>query len=276
VISVPAGEVRAATMSLDSEVPGFYVGVNADGAIQERDISNNIALVGRLLHRIYLPLTMKNPSQHPQPPTTSGTVHITNIRDTTFTVSWITNSPSTGFVRYGTSPDNLNRIAYDVRGGGVSDDTHYVTISGLVPNTTYYFDVHSGSIVDDNHGQHYRVTTGPTLDLRTSDAVYGRVLRTDGRTPAEGTIVYVTLQDADGSGTSGSAAVLSSLVDRNGYWYVDLGNARTSDLSSYFLYSSSGDRLHLEAEGAGDGTAALTVDTGNDSPAPDMVLRTGS
>ena len=51
-------------------------------------------------------------------------------------------------------------------------------------------------------------------------------------------IVYITLFDDDGSGSSGQAAELSSLVDSSGYWYANLGNARTADLSGYFNYSA--------------------------------------
>ena len=199
-------------------------------------------------------------------------VRVTNVRDTAFNVSWVTNQSATGEVHYGTDPDNLDQIAYDDRGAGTRDDTHYVTLLGLTSNTTYYFDVISDGTTDDNGGVHYTVTTGPTLGLPASDTIYGQVFKEDGTTPAEGTIVYITLRDADGSGSSGEAAPLSALVDSNGYWYGNLGNARMTDLSDYFYYSASGDEVELRAQGASDGTASQTVDTANDRLAPDMML----
>jgi len=110
------------------------------------------------------------------PPTISD-VRTTNVRDVSFTVSWITDVDADGEVHYGTDPANLNQIAYDVRGAGTSDDTHYVTLQALVPNTTYYFDLISGGTTDDNDGAHYSVATGPTLGLPGSDTIYGQVFK---------------------------------------------------------------------------------------------------
>ncbi|MBM4431327.1 MAG: hypothetical protein FJ026_13440, partial [Chloroflexi bacterium] len=192
---------------------------------------------------------------------TISEVRVTNVRDTSLTVSWITDIPSDGHVNYGTDPANLDQTAYDDRGAETFDDTHYVTLEGLLPNTTYYFDVVSGPTTDDNGGAHYTVATGPTLPLPTVDTIYGQVFKEDGTTPAEGTIVYITLLDHDGSGSPEEAAPLSALVDSSGYWYANLGNARTSNLSAYFTYSASGDKVKLEAQGAADGTGCLLVDT---------------
>ncbi|MBC8422391.1 MAG: fibronectin type III domain-containing protein, partial [Chloroflexi bacterium] len=199
-------------------------------------------------------------------------VRVTNVRDTSFTVSWVTDRTATGEVHYGVDPASLSQIAHDDRGAGTSDDTHYVTLTGLTPNTSYYFDVVSDGTTDDNGGAHYSVATGPTLSLPSSDTVYGQVFKADGTTPAEGAIVYIELFDNNGTGSSGQAAFLSALVEGSGYWFTNLGNARTADLSGYFSYSASGDGVDLAAQGAADGTASQTVDTANDSPAPDMVL----
>jgi len=199
-------------------------------------------------------------------------VQVTNVRDTTFYVSWTTNQLTTGEVHYGTDPANLDQTAYDKRGASTSDDTHYVELLSLLPITTYYFDVVSGGTVDDNNGNHYSVTTGPTLDLPSSDTIYGQVFEVDGTTPAEGTIVYIRLFDDDGSGSPGQAAELSSLVDSSGYCFANLGNARTVDLSAYFEYSASGDSVMLLAEGAAEGCTSQTVDTSADAPAASMTL----
>jgi hypothetical protein len=200
-------------------------------------------------------------------------VRVTNVRDTSFTVSWITDANASGQVTYGADPSDLSQTAYDDRGASVSDDTHYVTVMGLSQETTYYFDVVSGEETDDNGGAHYSVMTGPTpQQVPSPDTVAGRVFRVDGSTPAVGTLVYITLVDADGSGDPGEAAPMSALVEDSGWWSANLGNARLADLSGSFDYSANGDDLELNAQGAGDGTASLTVDTGNDLPAPDIQL----
>ncbi|MBC7224200.1 MAG: fibronectin type III domain-containing protein, partial [Anaerolineae bacterium] len=198
-------------------------------------------------------------------------VRVTNVRDVTFTVSWVTDEASDSRVLYGTTPA-LGNVAYDKRGASYTGHTHYVEITGLTPGTPYYFDVQSGTTVDDNGGAHYQVTTGPTLSPPSSDAVYGQVFMAGGTVPAVGTIVYITLQDNNGSGSPGQAAPMSALVEASGYWHANLGNARVQTLDSYFSYSPSGDQLVLYAQGGPAGTAAQTVDTANDSPAPAMTL----
>jgi hypothetical protein len=198
-------------------------------------------------------------------------MRITNVRNGSVSVSWITDSPATGYVNFGPTTV-LGSTAYDDRGDTTVDDTHHVTLSGLSPQTTYYFDVISGATVDDNGGLHYSVTTGPTLGLPPSDTIYGQVCLADGVTPAEGAIVYMTLMDGDAQGSSGQAAPMSTLVDVNGYWTANLGNSRTTGLTSYFSYSSSGDSVAIEAQGATQGTASETVDTSADTPAASMTL----
>ena len=196
----------------------------------------------------------------------------TNVREKSLTVSWVTDTSSTGEVHYSTSTDNLDQVAQDTRGASTSDDTHFVTLSTLTADTTYYFDIHSNGEVDNNNGNHYIITTGPTLGLQGPDTVYGQVFKSDGSTPAEGCIVTITLQDNDGAGSPGEAAPLSSLTDQDGYWHVNLTASRVTDLTEYFQYSASGDDIQLAAQCASDGTAAQTVDTGNAYPAAALTL----
>jgi hypothetical protein len=198
-------------------------------------------------------------------------VRVSNVRDVYVTVSWVTDGYAHGEVRYGTTPA-LGQVASDDRGAAYMGRTHYVGLTGLSPATLYYFDVVSDGVVDDNGGAHYQVTTGPTLSPPTSDAVWGLVYQEDGTTPATGAIVYIQVQDANGQGSPGQSAYLSALVSDAGYWFANLANARTADLGAYFAYSPSGDRVVLEAEGGRMGRAALTVDTGADSPASPLRL----
>jgi len=208
----------------------------------------------------------------PASPAISQT-RITNVRDGSLSVSWITDSPAAGHVSFGTTTA-LGSTAYDDRGIATLDDTHHVTLSSLSPQTSYYFDVVSGSAVDDNGGTHYSVTTGPTLGLPVPDTIYGQVFLADGVTPAEGAIVYITLMDGNGQGSSGWAVTMSALVDSNGWWTVNLGNSRSESLASYFSYSPDGDSVLIEAQGAAQGTASETVDTGADMPAASITLVT--
>ncbi|NLE76976.1 MAG: DNRLRE domain-containing protein [Chloroflexi bacterium] len=198
-------------------------------------------------------------------------MRVTNVRDITFTVSWITNEASNGVVHYGTTAA-LGSTANDSRGAGHVGNTHYVVLTGLAPDTLYYFDIQSGTTVQNNGGSHFTQTTGPTLTPPVSDAIYGPVWMAGGSVQAVGSIVYITLQDNNGAGSGGQAAPLSALVDGTGYWYTNLGSVRVAGLGGYFSYSPSGDMVQLYAQGGPAGTNSQTVDTSNDSPAPAMTL----
>lgn len=198
----------------------------------------------------------------------------TNIRDNAFTISWVSAYPTIGEIYYSTERLNLNLVARDERGANIIDEIHYITLTGLVPETTYYFDIHSGGSVDDNNGDHYEITTGPTLGIPSLATGYGQVLKPDGITPGEQCIVYIYLSDNDGIGSLGQASPLSSLIemDESGYWDSVLSNARQADLNAYFSYSPSGDNLELQARCGNEGTTDQIIDTANSAPAPAMIL----
>lgn len=81
-------------------------------------------------------------------------IKVTDLQQTQFTLSWKTALPTSCYVNYGitTSPGS---VASD----NIVGQNHSVTIDNLQPDTTYYFDIVSNGVVDDNHGQHYTVKT---------------------------------------------------------------------------------------------------------------------
>ena len=202
---------------------------------------------------------------------TIAEVKTANVRDTSFTVSWSTDVMATGWVNYGASL-SLGQTAHDDRGASTVGKSHHVTLQGLSPQTTYYFEVVSGATVEDNKGRYYQATTGPTLELPASDSIYGQVFESDGITPAAGAIVYITLRDADGVGSLGEARVMSALVNGDGWWQANLGNARLADGSGYFTYSAAGDAVVLMAQGPAGRFVSRTVDTGDLGPAAPLTL----
>ncbi|MBI4285410.1 MAG: hypothetical protein HY670_05875 [Chloroflexi bacterium] len=194
------------------------------------------------------------------PPYTFGP-RITNVGNAKFTVSWTTSAAVTGWIEYWTDPANKT-VVYDVRGQAVSSDTHYVNVSGLSSGTTYYFDVISGGVKDDNSGAHYSATTGPTLGPPGTDTIYGQVLKADGQTAAAGAIVYVAISGAQ---------ALSAIVETSGFWNLAIGEVRTADLSGYFGYTDA-TAVSLDAQAAGGGMALLTATIGSARPAANMTL----
>jgi hypothetical protein len=203
---------------------------------------------------------------------------IASLTDSSVTFSWLTDSATTGYVLYGETAD-LAQVAVDVRAESVeaeandtlSSKAHLVTLTNLKPETTYYFKVVSGA---EDEGTPQSFTTLPSLEsIPESDTVYGRLFSADGSTPATDSLIYLTLQDADGDGSQKQAALLSALVDQEGYWQANLANARLDDGSAYFAYSASGDALLIEAQNV-TGSLHESIDTADDAQAPDMRLTT--
>jgi hypothetical protein len=159
------------------------------------------------------------------PQTTPKNVKITNVTDTTFTVSFITDEATAGFVRYGTSATSLNNREGDDRdqlSGNVSNyTTHHITLRNLQANTTYYFTIGTGASGQfDNDGKPYSVKTVQRVTGQSAaQTIYGTVLNKDS-TAADGSIVYVTVD---------KGAEMSALVRSSGTWAVPLSQLRGLD-----------------------------------------------
>ncbi|KKW04235.1 MAG: hypothetical protein UY37_C0003G0066 [Candidatus Beckwithbacteria bacterium GW2011_GWC2_49_11] len=176
-------------------------------------------------------------------------VRITNVADTSFSVSWITDQVASGQIRYGTEANSLTKTAADERdqlsGDTGSYEVHQVTLKNLTATTAYYFKLESGGKQFDNNGKPFEVATGPTLgDPPAADPIYGTVLTSSG-TAAEGVLVYINVANA---------GPLSALAKANGNWALNLSTARTADLGSYLAYDTQATIVNLLAQGGKLGT----------------------
>ena len=192
----------------------------------------------------------------PTPVPSTRSVRIANIRDTSFTVSWTTSSPTTGSVRWGPAGTSSApaTLASDRRGPATSSTVHIVTVSGLLPHSSYRFDLVSGDATDTNAGAHFAVSTGPTLPLASPYPVHGAVSRRDGGLPAAA-LVHVFA-----SGPSGTSSSLSTIISPSdaGAWVVDLSNLRTAAGDARYPVSDT-TVLTVVADAGADGNATGTV-----------------
>ncbi len=191
--------------------------------------------------------------QRPAAASTPVSLIVSNLNDTAFAVSWLTASNETAQVQV-----IGGRTYNDDRGVTFTGATHYITISGLVPNTAYQFDVVSGSIKYDNGGAHYTVKTGTTLAPPMPDLIVGRVRNPDG-SPALDTIVLFTVQQE-----TTVSAPLSMLVTArdNGLFHINVSDARTlGDPTHYFPFGAATDSLTIQAANAnGNGELRVPMD----------------
>lgn len=191
-------------------------------------------------------------------------VKITNIDGSSFVVSWITDSQSSGKILYGETP-SADEIKMDIRDEGKKETgnykTHYVLLDNLKTNTKYYFKISSVNKIYTQAGKPYEVTTALEKTLPASDIAQGRILTTQG-TPGAGAIVYLSLS---------GAVTQAGLVEENGYWMILLSKTRTDDLQNYLNYDQSAQIEEIFVQ-AGGQTASAILAAGSDNPAPDIVL----
>jgi hypothetical protein len=216
---------------------------------------------GVLLVRRYRPLiTQADPNLSPQQ------IQVTNIQDSGFTVSWTTANPASGYLNYGETTQ-APLTAKDLRDSDIGQGqytTHYIDISGLSPQRTYYFVVNSADHPFDNSGSPYQVTTAPFIETtKEPDIASGTILNPQNQ-PSPGSLVYLK--------TTEIFSPQSVLTDPEGNWSINLAAARSPDLSQPADYHLTQQQLSFSVIGPDQTSATALVSTGRDSPVPDIKL----
>ena len=86
-----------------------------------------------------------------------GAIQNVNLSDQGFGVAWTTLGSYTGStVLYGTTCASATNRVSEVSGNG---DVHLAAVSGLKPNTKYYYKLDVNGVVDSNNGACYTATT---------------------------------------------------------------------------------------------------------------------
>jgi len=199
------------------------------------------------------------------PSSTPENLRITNISDTSFTVSFTTDESVIGTISFG-KDKNLENTAIDDRdqltGSVKSYKLHHITLKNLNSSTKYYFSIISGKDSFLNNGVPYELTTTDIISEQppSQQPATGKIILPDGTKPEE-TIVYIkTLKAQD----------LSTLVKDDGNYILPLNSIRTKDLSSYFVFSDN-DILEMLAIGQSFGSkASLLIKQIN--PIPTLTL----
>lgn len=168
------------------------------------------------------------PTQQPQ------NVRITNITDTSFTVSYTTSDKITGSINYG-KDQALGLTALDSRdkqsGNVKTYKVHNIEVNNLSPQSQYYFTILSGQDTYLNNNQPFQVSTGPTISNTSQSAMKlkGKIILPTGNSPLEG-IIYITSENSE---------VFSTLITESGSYEIPLGLIRTGNLSSYFTFNQN-------------------------------------
>jgi hypothetical protein len=162
-------------------------------------------------------------------------VRITNITDSSFTVSYETESKVIGSLNYGDN-QNLGKPALDDRDQQTANLTSYnihnITVRNLTPQRKYFFSIISGQETYINSNQPFEVATGSKLSESppNQNPISGKILLSDGTSPKEA-IVYVTADNSQ---------VISTLVKSDGSYILPLNSLRTNGLSGYYNFPPDG------------------------------------
>jgi hypothetical protein len=176
----------------------------------------------------------------------------TNVRDTSFTIVWTTDTAVTGYLNWAPSGTEPATAAYDRRGASVVSTVHSVTVNDLDPSTGYVFDIVSGSTKFTNNGVHFDVSTGPTLAVTAPDLASGRVILGSRSVPAD---ALVWIEASLAHGVSAPVSTLVTTADA-GNWVLDLGSMPPSYQSA--LDAVTADTvLMIQADGGASGKASL-------------------
>jgi hypothetical protein len=200
------------------------------------------------------------------PSLTPTQIKVTNITDSSFTVSWLTDEKTSGFIKHG--PDNtLAFTAQDDRdqlsGKTGSFQTHHITVKDLKASTAYFFKIGSGNKIFDNSNQPYQITTAKTTQSPPpNDVAYGTVIDQNNN-PVEGAIIYLSLANASPA---------STLTKSSGSWVIPLNLIRSADLNNWATYDKEASIEEIFVQASPLGTATVVATTKNDSPMPKITL----
>lgn len=202
--------------------------------------------------------------QHAAPPENPENIRITNITDTSFTVTYTTIAPVIGTLAV--TSNSTNQTALDDRDeqSGVPKPytVHSISVKDLKPNTPYNFTILSGTTTYLNNNEPFSITTGPTITSHPNEEnpLAGKIVMPDGSDPQEA-LVYVTTDNGQ---------LLSTLLNKSGLYIVPLNTMRTRDLTSSVIFTSQSVLQVLITTATQ--TSTVSVGIGGINPVPPITL----
>ena len=192
--------------------------------------------------------------------TTPKNVRISNITDSSFSISWTTDYETRGFVKWGEK--SPNSIATDTIDPNNKTKNHYLTLENLVKNKNYYFNINSEGVDYNSNGLAWQVQTGENLSPPdNSGIIYGTILNPSGQ-PEKKALVYVS---------AGGGSSLSTTTGEDGTWAIPLSLTRVKDLSSYISIDVNKTVIEISAQ-SGNLVTVATIYPIAATPVPPMTL----
>lgn len=224
-----------------------------------------LILIGGLVAGVILVNSRTSFQSKAGPTESPKNIKITNRGSGNFSVSWTTDVPMTGYVKYSEDPAKVNLPAGDVRDqiSGTSQNytNHYVNITGLGANKTYYFLIGSGSQTYNDNDKPFQIRTLATATSPPEDVVSGKVLNGD-NSPVNGAIVFVDIEGAE---------TVSTITKNDGLWRLNLSTARSKS-GTVLTLDPKTTLLSIFVSAGTAGTATAITNTEKAKPVPDILL----
>jgi len=188
-------------------------------------------------------------------------VRVTNVTDSSLTVSWTTDKESSGAVTFGKSASSLTENSLSE----IEDKStiHSTVLTGLDNDTAYFFEINSNGQAFDNNGVAWQSKTGPALEpLKENIVISGKIVDAD-ENPVQNVLVYVSV----GGGTQ-----LSALTSSDGNWVIPISTSRVLDLTSSVTIDQKNTLAEISVQAGSKGTASAQIYPISAKPAPPIVL----
>lgn len=188
-------------------------------------------------------------------------IRVSNVTDNSTTVSWTTDKPSADFLIWGESEGSASRI--EKEGDGVQKySTHSITLSGLKPNTKYFYKINSDGETFDNKGIPWEFSTGNSLSITgNSSLISGSILTASG-TPVSRALVYANI----------NGYLLSTMTSDTGVFVFQLSAARNQDLSDYQQINDGQTLVQISVVAGLDGNSSAQIFPQSAKPMPPIIL----
>lgn len=190
---------------------------------QKKKIILNFVLLGvGIIFTVAAALIATNFFQNAGGDSKPQNVVLSNLTASSITVTWITDSKSSGIVEVYKGSEKVGQFV-DSRG---TDQwiSHFVEVTDLSPATEYSFKIISnGDRYLNTNNSNFVFSTGPIIsDIPTPNPVSGNVKNG----VASDTLVFFFP-------SSGDSYPLSTYTNASGSWVIDISSLRSADLKSY-------------------------------------------
>lgn len=183
---------------------------------------------------------------------TPKNVRVTNITDTSFTVTWTTDIASSGFIKWGTSQSSLSKVSLEE--SSTKDLVHSATIIGAQAGSNVYFKINSDGQDYDNQGIAWQQNTLTVKAVSNQNLIAsGSILKSDASTPATA-IVYLTV----------NGETLSALSSQGGTYVIPLSNYVSNVIDTT--------PIELSVQGGLNGSSQAVIYPTNINAIPTIVL----